>query len=124
MKTKGAPKFLSSSPSGKDLFEGKSHQKIANTLFELIEKKAFPSNVIGLEGSWGAGKSNVIKILDSKFEQVESDYSFFTYDAWAHQEDLTRKTFLEEMFLEKLFWGKMFFLKLVRAVIPKTFLGV
>lgn len=91
------PKFLSSNPSGLDLFEGKSHEKTANTLFELIEKRAFPNNVIGLEGNWGSGKSNVIKILNEKFNKVESDYSFFTYDAWAHQEDLTRRTFLEEL---------------------------
>lgn len=91
------PKYLSSNPSGEDLFEGRSHQKISNTIFELISDKALPNNVIGLEGKWGSGKSNVVSILNKKFEEQKSDYIFFTYDAWGHQEDLTRKTFLEEL---------------------------
>jgi len=91
------PKYLSSSPSGEDLFEGRSHQKISNTLFDLINDKGLPNNVVGLEGKWGSGKSNVVSILNKKFEDHESDYVFFTYDAWGHQEDLTRKTFLEEL---------------------------
>ncbi|CAM1360667.1 KAP P-loop domain protein [Tenacibaculum litopenaei] len=91
------PKYLSSSPSGEDLFQGRSHQKISNTLFDLIKDKALPNNVIGLEGKWGSGKSNVVRILNKKFKEKNSDYVFFTYDAWGHQEDLTRKTFLEEL---------------------------
>lgn len=89
------PRFLKNSPKGEDLFEGKSHEKIAETLFDLIRKKAIPNNVIGLEGKWGSGKSNIIKILEKKFEDEKQDYVFYTYDAWAHQEDLTRKTFLD-----------------------------
>ena len=89
------PNYISSSPSGEDLFEGKSHDKISNTIFELIKDKSLPNNVIGIEGKWGSGKSNVVSILNKKFDSIESDYFFFTYDAWGHQEDLTRKTFLE-----------------------------
>ena len=89
------PNYISSSPSGEDLFEGQSQEKIANTIFELIKDKSLPNNVIGLEGKWGSGKSNVVEILNKKFNKIESDYIFFTYDAWAHQEDLTRRTFLE-----------------------------
>lgn len=94
---KPKPTYISSSPSGEDLFEGKSHEKISNTIFELIKDKSLPNNVIGLEGKWGSGKSNVVSILNSKFDKLNSDYFFFTYDAWGHQEDLTRKTFLEEL---------------------------
>lgn len=97
MKPAKQPNFLNSGPSGEDLFEGKSQEKTALTIFELILAKAFPNNVIGLEGNWGSGKSNVIKMLSDKFDKVDSDYSVFTYDAWAHQEDLTRRTFLEEL---------------------------
>lgn len=89
------PNYISSSPTGEDLFEGKSQEKIANTIFELIKNKSLPNNVIGLEGKWGSGKSNVVSILNKKFNKTKSDYIFFTYDAWAHQEDLTRRTFLE-----------------------------
>ena len=89
------PKYISSAPSGEDLFEGQSQEKIANTIFDLINSKSLPNNVIGLEGKWGSGKSNVVSILNKKFDSTESDFIFFTYDAWAHQEDLTRRTFLE-----------------------------
>ncbi|WP_340198559.1 P-loop NTPase fold protein [Ascidiimonas sp. W6] len=94
---KPKPTYISSSPSGEDLFEGKSHEKISNTIFELIKDKSLPNNIIGLQGKWGSGKSNVVSILNSKFDKLDSDYFFFTYDAWGHQEDLTRKTFLEEL---------------------------
>ncbi|WP_417854625.1 P-loop NTPase fold protein [Xanthomarina gelatinilytica] len=91
------PNYISSSPSGEDLFEGKSHEKISNTIFELIKEKSLPNNVVGIEGKWGSGKSNVVSILNKKFNKISSDYFFFTYDAWGHQEDLTRRTFLEEL---------------------------
>ncbi|MEL0650431.1 P-loop NTPase fold protein [Algibacter sp. TI.3.09] len=96
-KNKIKPVYIASSPTGEDLFESKSHEKISQTIFELIREKSLPNNVIGLEGEWGSGKSNVVSILNSKFTKLNSDYFFFTYDAWGHQEDLTRKTFLEEL---------------------------
>ena len=94
---KPRPSYIPSSPSGKDLFEGKSQEKIASTIFDLIKNKDLPNNVIGLEGKWGSGKSNVVGILNKKFEDNKSDYIFYTYDAWTHQEDLTRRTFLEDL---------------------------
>lgn len=100
------PGYISSSPSGKDLFEGKSHEKISSTIFELIRDKSLPNNVIGIEGKWGSGKSNVISIIDKKFSEIKSDYFFFTYDAWGHQEDLTRRTFLEELIFSLKSEGK------------------
>lgn len=105
------PNYISSSPTGEDLFEGKSHQKISDTIFELIKDKSLPNNVVGIEGKWGSGKSNVVSILNKKFNKINSDYFFFTYDAWGHQEDLTRRTFLEELIsslkAEKKFKGKV-----------------
>jgi len=109
--TKQKPNYISSSPSGEDLFEGKSHEKISNTIFELIKEKSLPNNVIGIEGKWGSGKSNVVSILNKKFNDIKSDYFFFTYDAWGHQEDLTRRTFLEGLIsslkAEKKFKGNV-----------------
>jgi dephospho-CoA kinase len=105
------PNYISSSPSGEDLFEGKSHEKISNTIFELIKDKSLPNNVVGIEGKWGSGKSNVVSILNKKFNDIEADYFFFTYDAWGHQEDLTRRTFLEGLIsslkTEKKFKGNV-----------------
>jgi hypothetical protein len=101
------PEYISSSQNGEDLLEGKSQDKVSNTIFELIKEKALPNNIIGLEGKWGSGKSNVIGILNKKFDELSSDYFFFTYDAWGHQEDLTRRTFLEEL-ISRLIKNKKF----------------
>ena len=65
------PNYISSSPSGEDLFEGKSHEKISNTIFELIKEKSLPNNVVGIEGKWGSGKSNVVSILNKKFNKIK-----------------------------------------------------
>ncbi|CAL2077708.1 P-loop NTPase fold protein [Tenacibaculum sp. 190524A05c] len=105
------PNYIASSPSGEDLFEGKSHEKTSNTIFELIKDKSLPNNVVGIEGKWGSGKSNVVSILNKRFDEIKSDYFFFTYDAWGHQEDLTRRTFLDELIsslkTEKKFKGNI-----------------
>jgi hypothetical protein len=50
--------------------------------------------LLGLDGEWGSGKSNLIKILESKLEET---HHVFIYDAWGHQEDLQRRAFLEEL---------------------------
>ena len=52
------------------------------------------SNLIGLDGAWGSGKSNLVKILELKLADT---HHFFVYDAWGHQEDLQRRSFLEEL---------------------------
>jgi len=92
------PRYISNKPCGKDLFLNKPHESIANTLKELIcnsENKGIINPVIGLDGDWGSGKSNVISILEKKLEREK--YFIFTYDVWGHQEDLTRLSFLEEI---------------------------
>ncbi|GGK11024.1 NTPase [Yeosuana aromativorans] len=94
------PKFISSTPTGDDIFEGQSQEKISSTIFKLIKEKSLTNNVMGLEGKWGSGKSNVIENLRGKFDNCDLNYDFFTYDAWGHQEDLTRKTFLEELIFQ------------------------
>lgn len=89
-----APSFLSGSPCGFDKFEGKSQEKLASIITQLIKDDLLEKKVIGLEGEWGAGKSNVIEIIKKELGQ---DYTTFIFDAWGHQEDLTRKAFLEEL---------------------------
>lgn len=105
-------KILSNEPLGQDLFEGKSQERIANLIFFDLEKarntgdpheQISDSSVIGLEGEWGCGKSNVLKILEKKLETVKQAgckkkvYSFFTYDLWGRQQDLQRKVILQDL---------------------------
>ena len=67
------PKFISNHPSGKDLFYGKSQERVASSIAEYIKSEEGKNengkipNIIGLEGNWGSGKSNLIRILKEKF---------------------------------------------------------
>lgn len=89
-----SPSFIKSSPVGKDLLEGQSQEQIAKSIADLIRSKQNEHRLIGLEGAWGSGKSNLVQILESK---LSGTHHFFVYDAWGHQEDLQRRSFLEEL---------------------------
>jgi hypothetical protein len=86
------PKLISTDPCGEDLFEGRSQQRTADIIASHIENSTF--KLIGIDGSWGSGKSNVIWIIRNKLIQT---HHMFIYDAWSHQEDLQRRSFLEEL---------------------------
>jgi hypothetical protein len=102
------PEFISNNASGEDLLENQPHESVAKLLFEIITNKEgkysrLDNHVVGLEGEWGSGKTNVIKNLEAKLE----NFVVFNYDVWGHQEDLTRRTFLEEL-TDKLIEKKCF----------------
>lgn len=86
-------KFLSDKPEGIDSFQSQAHSKIVNVIADIIKKDEI--KLIGLEGEWGSGKSNIVKLLENKLSKEE--YIFYTYDAWGHQEDLQRRSFLENL---------------------------
>lgn len=97
-------KFLNNAPSGEDLFEGKSQESIANVIADELENNACQEHrgkcqkMIGIEGCWGSGKSNLIKIVERKIiEKGSKKFHFFLYDVWGHQEDLQRKAILNEL---------------------------
>lgn len=96
------PKFIPTKPMGDDLYEGHSQERVANAIAAHIssvdadEQSPMP-RILGIEGEWGSGKSNVIKYLDEKILSKDKTYKyhFFNYDAWGHQEDLQRRSILE-----------------------------
>lgn len=88
------PRFISDKPLGKDLLEGESHDKIAKSIAQLISENS-ERNLIGIDGLWGSGKSNVIEILQNKY--LKSTHNIFIFDAWGHQEDQQRRAILEEL---------------------------
>jgi hypothetical protein len=88
------PKFISNRPLGKDQFKGQSHEKIASIISSTIYEERSQNKIIGLDGTWGSGKSNVIEIIKNKLGE---SHELFNYDAWGHQEDLQRRSFLEEL---------------------------
>lgn len=119
------PQFISNLPCGDDYTEGKSQERLAVAIAEHItaadgKTEAQLPRIIGLKGEWGTGKSNVIKILDKPNEelqkahnvlkQIKDGYHIFEYDAWGHQEDLQRRSFLEtltkDLISEEILYGE------------------
>ena len=100
------PQFIPDRPSGKDCFEGHSQDRLAHSVCDYVRRIDAQSigrgqavnpmpRIIGLEGGWGSGKSNVVRMIDD--ELAKNGYYTFTYDAWGHQEDLQRRSILETM---------------------------
>ncbi|MBQ3806280.1 MAG: hypothetical protein II844_10835 [Prevotella sp.] len=100
------PRFIPDKPVGKDCFEGHSQERLAHSVCDYVRridaKTAMEGQaentmprIIGLEGGWGTGKSNVVRMVED--ELAKEGYYTFTYDAWGHQEDLQRRSILETM---------------------------
>lgn len=94
------PKFISNSPCAEDLFEGKAHQNIAQSIANILKNNK-DCHIIGIEGEWGSGKSNLVKLVEKDIEQTISKdkqkYHFFLYDAWGFQNDFQRRSILENL---------------------------
>jgi len=95
--------YIKNKPTGKDCFDGKSHEKISESIANHIDNEVTSMKVIGLEGEWGSGKSNIIEILK---QQLKDTHYIYIYDSWGHQEDSQRRAFLEEM-TEELIENKL-----------------
>lgn len=77
--------------SSVDLFDGKPLEKVAKALHEVISGSD-DGVTIGLDGEWGSGKSTVVRLLK---EMLGSKADMFVFDAWAHEGDALRRSFLE-----------------------------
>ncbi|MCQ2276451.1 MAG: KAP family NTPase [Bacteroidales bacterium] len=93
------PRFISNSPCKEDLFKGNSHKNIAENIAQLLQNNE-NCNVIGIDGGWGSGKSNLVELVKKCLdvnEKTKGKFRFFLYDAWGHQDDLQRRSILEEL---------------------------
>lgn len=93
--------YLQTTPQGEDLFAGKSHEAISKIIARQI-KCGNNCQMIGIDGGWGAGKSNLVRLISKELNGVVDDkkkhmFPFVTYDAWGHSSDLQRRTILEEI---------------------------
>lgn len=93
------PRFLSTKVCGEDKLNGSSHDKLANAIAKHFKETDSCNDselprIIGIEGEWGAGKSNVVDILKKK---LGKSYYIYEYDAWRHQEDLQRRSLIENL---------------------------
>lgn len=95
-------KVLSDNCSAEDLLDDKTHQRIADKLYEIISANPKEGLTIGLEGEWGSGKSTVVKLLQEKLKENKLNKTFVFYiDAWEHEGDHLRRVFLETL-IEKI----------------------
>jgi hypothetical protein len=92
-------KFVTDQPADTDEFAGQAHARVAKSLVSIIARGE-GGRAIGLEGTWGSGKSTVIDFALAQFKDLNADrtpkHRVFVFDAWAHQGDPLRRVFLEE----------------------------
>ena len=85
MKNNYSVNYISNTPKGDDTFDNEPHKSVAITLTELIRHhKEIKHPIIGIEGEWGSGKTDVVEMLGKKLKEEKSlfKYEFFTYDVW------------------------------------------
>lgn len=95
---------LTDEPEKVDAFT--SHQRIADAIADLIQPPDAKGISIGIEGSWGSGKSTVARLLVEKLKTDDKNIATVFFDAWAHEGDPLRRTFLETIIrkLQTLNW--------------------
>ena len=92
--------FLTGAEAKEDSFSGQSHQRVADALVEIVGTSA-SSAAIGLEGTWGAGKSFVIDLARTGFASHTNAQGgrvhLFIFDAWTHQGEPIKRLFLQRL---------------------------
>lgn len=92
--------LVEDAPADKDAFSAEGelgpHERVAKAIAELVESNEPGGKMIGLEGIWGSGKSTVVNFLKRRFENPKN-LSVIFFDAWAHEGDPLRRTFLESV---------------------------
>jgi hypothetical protein len=76
-------------PATADAFGG--HARVADAIVELVRTEP-GGRTIGLEGGWGSGKSTIVRLA---CDQLDENFEAFVFDAWSHEGDPLRRSFLE-----------------------------
>jgi hypothetical protein len=86
-------KLVSDLPSEIDSFG--AHSRVASSIADMFSSED-GGKTIGLEGGWGSGKSTVVRLLSNQL-LASNTIAVQLFDAWAHQGDPLRRTFLESL---------------------------
>lgn len=98
--------LLSDRVASEDAFH---HEAIAHAIAEMMLEHRESGCAVALIGSWGSGKSTVVEFLSRDLALADEEFETFIFDAWAHQGDPLRRTFLEKLigwFQQKSGWTK------------------
>lgn len=88
-------RFIKDEAKAEDFFG--THKRVANAVAAVIRVRP-ELKVLGLIGPWGSGKSTVVKLVqDLLHHDARTKTHFFVYDAWLHQSDPPRRSFLEAL---------------------------
>ncbi len=90
---------LRDAPADSDAFGG--HVWVANAIAEIVQTEP-GGRTIGLEGGWGSGKSTIVRLV---CDQLSPDFRAFVFDAWAHEGDPLRRSFLEALITDLIDHG-------------------
>jgi predicted KAP-like P-loop ATPase len=90
--------FIRDEPAEEDFFQ--THGRLAKAIAGAIRTNP-ELRVVGLLGRWGSGKSTVVehlkRELGSGAAKGAGAVHIFSYDAWLHQSDPVRRSFLESL---------------------------
>ena len=90
-----ALQFIRDEPADFDFFQ--THTALAKAIAQSIISNPL-LRTIGLLGRWGSGKSTVLLQLEKELKRAAPEkFHIFTYDAWLHQHDPVRRSFIEEL---------------------------
>lgn len=98
-------RLLADRPASEDLLGG-AHERVAKAIVDLICAED-GGKAIGLEGSWGSGKSTILSFVARMLEtRTAGNARAAVFDVWAHQGDPLRRTFLEKLIehLDRFHW--------------------
>src|SRR5882724_3954787 len=84
--------LLSDQPASEDRI--RTHKPIAETLRSIITSNTAKPFVIGLFGSWGSGKSSILKMLESV---SEGQFQLVVVDAWRKDKDNFLRQFIKKL---------------------------
>lgn len=88
-------RLLSDEPATTDSFGG--HDRVAQAMADLICGED-GGHAVALLGPWGSGKSTVIRLLTDRLDRrKDRSAGVFVFDAWAHEGNPLRVTFLEAL---------------------------
>lgn len=74
----------------------------ATTISKIIEGSNSEPISIGVSGSWGVGKSSLIKLIRKELEETEQTYLFVEFNAWLYQGYDDAKASLMEVIAREL----------------------
>ncbi|WP_420230176.1 KAP family P-loop NTPase fold protein [Psychrobacter sp. ER1] len=77
--------------------------EVSDLAVDILSAKNMLPISIGIFGNWGAGKSSLLKLIETKLEDDEQDYIVINFDAWLYQGfDDARASLLEVIATELL----------------------